>query len=123
VYLIGAVQNGVHPFDHRILQPALGLFASILVALDNHLVVAGVGFTLDAGLLAGLIVGLGLGLGLGLRKGGRFVLLQRVAHRRLAQAEYLPHSRTTFWNGGSRSRSFAGSEVEYAFAIASSSST
>src|SRR5215204_5581551 len=35
-----AVHNGVHTFNHRLLQPALSLFASIFVALDDHLVVA-----------------------------------------------------------------------------------
>jgi hypothetical protein len=39
VYFVRAVNNGVHTFDHRLLQPALGLFASILVALDYYLVV------------------------------------------------------------------------------------
>jgi hypothetical protein len=38
--LARAVYNGVHPVNHRLLQPALGLFSSILVALDDHLVVA-----------------------------------------------------------------------------------
>src|SRR5215217_1030668 len=42
------------------------------------------------GLILGLVVGVGLGLGLGLRNGGGFVLLQKVAHRRLAQAGNLP---------------------------------
>src|ERR671921_2245955 len=37
--LIPAVQNDVHPFDHRLLQPGLcGCLACI--GLDNHLVVA-----------------------------------------------------------------------------------
>jgi hypothetical protein len=40
MYLVRAVHDGIHPFDHRLLQPALGLFASILVALDNYFVVA-----------------------------------------------------------------------------------
>jgi hypothetical protein len=35
-----ALHNGIHTFNHCLLQPALGLFASILVALDDHLVVA-----------------------------------------------------------------------------------
>jgi len=37
-----------------------------------------------------LVFGLGLGLALGLRNGGWFVLLQKVAHRRLARAGNLP---------------------------------
>jgi hypothetical protein len=40
VYLVRAVQDCLHPFDHRLLQPALGLFALILAAMDDHLVVA-----------------------------------------------------------------------------------
>jgi hypothetical protein len=38
----------------------------------------------------GLIVGLIVGLDLALRNGGWFVLLQKVAHRRLARAGNLP---------------------------------
>jgi hypothetical protein len=34
-----AVQNGIHAFDHRLLQPALGLFTSVLVTLDDYLIV------------------------------------------------------------------------------------
>jgi len=39
VYLIRTVYDGIHSFDHRLLQPALGLFALVLVALEDYLVV------------------------------------------------------------------------------------
>jgi hypothetical protein len=42
------------------------------------------------GLIWGLGFGLPLGSGLALRNGGWFVLLQKVAHRRLARAGNLP---------------------------------
>ena len=40
VYLIRAVQNCVHPFDHRLLQPGLCIHRLLYVALDYYLVVA-----------------------------------------------------------------------------------
>src|SRR5215216_1219609 len=39
VYLVRAVQNCLHPFDHRLLQPSLCVCGLLCVALDNHLVV------------------------------------------------------------------------------------
>ena len=39
-YLIRAVQNCLHPFDHRILQPGLCGRCLLCVALDDRLVVA-----------------------------------------------------------------------------------
>jgi hypothetical protein len=42
------------------------------------------------GLIWGLGFGLPLGSGLALRNGGWFVLLQKVAHRRLARSDNLP---------------------------------
>jgi hypothetical protein len=47
-------------------------------------------YTLSYVLSLGLMLGLGLGLILALRNGGWFVLLQKVAHRRLARAGNLP---------------------------------
>src|SRR5215217_2672198 len=41
VYLIRAVQDCFHPFDHRLLQPGLYVCRLLDVALDDHLVVAG----------------------------------------------------------------------------------
>jgi hypothetical protein len=38
-WLAGAVQNCLHPFDHRLLQPGLCGRRLLRVALDNHLVV------------------------------------------------------------------------------------
>jgi hypothetical protein len=40
VYVIRAVQNGVHAFHHCLFQPNLRVDGSFCVALDNHLVVA-----------------------------------------------------------------------------------
>ena len=40
VYLIRAVQNGVHAFDHRPFQPSLCVRCPFYLALDSHLVVA-----------------------------------------------------------------------------------
>jgi hypothetical protein len=39
-YLIRAVQNCLHPFDHRILRPGLCGRCLLCVALDDRLVVA-----------------------------------------------------------------------------------
>src|SRR5215218_10169548 len=47
-------------------------------------------YRLFEGLIGGLVFGLGAGLDLALRNGGWFVLLQKVAHRRLARARNLP---------------------------------
>jgi hypothetical protein len=40
VYLIPVVYDGVHPFDHRLLQAGLCLRRLLCVALDDYLVVA-----------------------------------------------------------------------------------
>jgi hypothetical protein len=34
-----AIHNGVHPFDHGLLQPSLGYSRLFCVALDDHLIV------------------------------------------------------------------------------------
>jgi hypothetical protein len=39
-YPIRAIHNGVHPFDHRFLQPGLCVRRLLCIALDHHLVVA-----------------------------------------------------------------------------------
>ena len=66
--------------------------------------VLGLSYDLVSGLSFGLLVGLGFGLGtgpvLGLRNGGRFVLLQKVAHRRLAKAGNLPPRPADFLEWG-----------------------
>jgi hypothetical protein len=51
-------------------------------------------------LLSGLVVGLVMGLVLGLCNGGWFVMLQRVAHRRLARAGNLPPNPYDFLEWG-----------------------
>jgi hypothetical protein len=58
------------------------------------------GFMGGAGLGSGLGLGLGVGLVFALRNGGWFVLLQRVAHRRLARAGNLPPSPYDFLEWG-----------------------
>jgi len=40
VYLVRAVQNCLHPFYHRSLEPVLSLFNLVCVYFDDHLVVA-----------------------------------------------------------------------------------
>jgi len=40
VYLVCAVQNCLHPFDHRLFKPGLCLRYLLCAALDDHLVVA-----------------------------------------------------------------------------------
>jgi hypothetical protein len=52
------------------------------------------------GLFFGLVYGLGAGLVFGLRNGGWFVLLQKVAHRRLARAANLPSPPYDFLDWG-----------------------
>jgi len=74
-------------------------------------------------LSVGLPFGLGLGLVLALRNGGWFVLLQKIAHRRLARAGDLPQRPYDFLEWGSRCSSFAGLGAESASATTSSSST
>jgi len=66
-----------------------GLIGALLYGLAGGLI-----FSLGGGLHFGLIFGpaggLVVGLGVGLTKGGWFLLLQKVAHRRLARAGNLP---------------------------------
>jgi hypothetical protein len=66
---------------------------SLIAALAWGLVL-GLGMALVLGLVWGLVLGLGMGLGwglaAGLRKGGWFVLLQKVANFRLARDGNLP---------------------------------
>jgi hypothetical protein len=40
VYLVRVVQDYIHPFDHRLLQPGLYVRRLLYIALDHHLVVA-----------------------------------------------------------------------------------
>jgi hypothetical protein len=54
--------------------------------------------------------------------GGSWCCRRLLTAASLGLATYL-HPRTTFWNGGSRGRSFDGSEEEFAFGTTSSSST
>ena len=63
----------------------VGLGLGLIVALVLGLIVG-----LGSALRLGLIMGLGSALVLGLRNGGEFVLLQKVAQRRLRQAGRLP---------------------------------
>ena len=58
--------------------------------MNTSLFLMGGGFNLAGGLMLGLGIGLVPGLVLALRNGGWFVLLQKVAHRRLARAGNLP---------------------------------
>ena len=39
-YLVRAVCDGVHPFDHRLLQPDRYIFCLLCITLDDHFVVA-----------------------------------------------------------------------------------
>jgi hypothetical protein len=79
----------------RSLIAALTWLASGLASgLVGGLVFLGLGIGLATGLASGLasalVGGLIVGLDLALRNGGWFVLLQKVAHRRLARAGNLP---------------------------------
>jgi Domain of unknown function (DUF2382) len=40
VYLVRAIHDGVHPLNHRLLQPGLYIRRLFCVTLDDHLVVA-----------------------------------------------------------------------------------
>jgi hypothetical protein len=67
-----------------------GLVGGLVGGL-GHSLLWRLGVTLAGGMLVfGLIIGPGFGLDLALRDGGWFVLLQKVAHRRLARAGNLP---------------------------------
>jgi hypothetical protein len=39
VYLVRVVQDRYYPFNHRLLQPSLGFYRLLYVALDDYLVV------------------------------------------------------------------------------------
>jgi len=67
----------------------------LIVALVLGLIVG-----LGSALRLGLIMGLGSALVLGLRNGGEFVLLQKVAQRRLARAGNLPPRPADFLEWG-----------------------
>ena len=71
----------------------------LVVGLVSGLVL-GLIYELSKDLAVWLIMGLLVGLGLGLRNGGWFVLLQRVAHRRLAKAGNLPPRPADFLEWG-----------------------
>jgi hypothetical protein len=60
----------------------------------------------DAPGVVGLAFGLTLGSGLALRNGGWFVLLQKVAHRRLARAGNLPSPPYDFLEWGVEQQNF-----------------
>ena len=76
------------------LYRGTGLIASVYRGMDPIGLVQGLykdmGTVIALALVDGVVLGLGLGLVLALRNGGWFVLLQRVAHRSLAQAGNLP---------------------------------
>jgi hypothetical protein len=70
-----------------------GLVGGLVFALELGLLGQAYGWgteDLVFGLVAGPFMGLVAGLDLALRNGGWFVLLQKVAHRRLARAGNLP---------------------------------
>jgi hypothetical protein len=79
----------------------LGLVLGLAFAL-----VYGVVFVLSRTLAIGLAYGLVVGLFLALRNGGWFVLLQNVAHRRLARAGNLPPSAYDFLEWGIEAQIF-----------------
>jgi MFS family permease len=58
------------------------------------------------GLVEGLVLGLVVGLVVGMRNGGWFVLLQKVAHRRLARAGNLPPNAYDFLEWGIETQIF-----------------
>ena len=74
----------------RSLIAALTWLVSGLIGGLVSGLVSALGVPLVEGLSEGLVLGLGLGLVLALRNGGWFVLLQKIAHRRLARAGNLP---------------------------------
>jgi hypothetical protein len=41
MYLVRAVQNRLHPFDHRLLQLSLRFYRLLDIALNDYLIVAG----------------------------------------------------------------------------------
>ena len=82
----------------------LTLFLAVVAALVFAVEAMGMVFTLVFSvffaLIGGLGVGLGVGLDLALRNGGWFVLLQKVALRRLARAGNLPPNPYDFLEWG-----------------------
>jgi hypothetical protein len=82
------------------------LIAALIWLLTGLVVGLGLGLSfglldeLVLGLIAGPVVGLALGLVLALCNGGWFVVLQRVAHRRLARAGNLPSPPYDFLDWG-----------------------
>jgi hypothetical protein len=40
VYITYAVQNGIHPFDHRLFQPSLCFFRLLYIAFNDYLIMA-----------------------------------------------------------------------------------
>jgi hypothetical protein len=80
-----------------------GLLSGLLLALGFRLVAEGPAWVF--GVVFG-VSGLFAGLVLGLRNGGWFVLLQKVAHRRLARAGYLPPSPYDFLEWGIETQIF-----------------
>ena len=71
--------------------PFLGLVVGVVLEMIGGLV---------EGLVTGLSFGLVVGAVLGLRNGGRFVVLQKVAYRRLARAGNLPRPPYDFLEWG-----------------------
>jgi hypothetical protein len=73
-------------------QLVVGLGQRLVVGLEQWQVglVLGLGESLFSGLVSGLFLGLFVGLFVGLNNGGWFVLLQKVAHRRLARGGNFP---------------------------------
>jgi hypothetical protein len=67
-----------------------GMLVTVLVVWLIFALGFGLVLGLGLGLVWGLPLGLSLGLVLALRNGGWFVLLQKIAHRRLARAGNLP---------------------------------
>jgi hypothetical protein len=78
-----------------------GLFGGLLFGLS-----LGLGKELSYALVYGLSFGLVAGLDLALRNGGWFVLLQKVAHRRLARAGNLPSPPYDFLEWGIKKQIF-----------------
>ena len=72
------------------------VFGGLVFGEQDYGLVFGLAYGLGFGLVEGLIIGPIMGL----RHGGRFVLLQKVAHRRLAQAGSLPPHPADFLEWG-----------------------
>jgi len=100
---------------------ALGVGLGLVVGLGS--VAWGLAQHWKAWLVVLLGFGLGFGLVLALRNGGWFVLLQRVARRRLARAGNLPPGPYDFLEWGMEKQIFRRVGAEYAFDTTSSSSS